>query len=257
MRNKYSNVLRKILTTLKSSEGCSLEDLIHTLPREYHSLDIDPHYLVLESISTLVRWGLAEAYTNGKLLSNDKILKFNRWEWPKNLSFYVAKTALEIEDTLDVTLDAIQTTIFGESEKSFIYDWLDIFVLMPFSDEMRPIYEDHIKGITKHLGLHVARSDDFFTNGSIMADIWSAINHTSIVIADCTGRNPNVFYEIGLAHAIGRSTILITQSIEDIPFDLRHLRVIVYDFTPRGMKQFEKTLENSIKILLSKHLVTN
>jgi hypothetical protein len=45
-----------------------------------------------------------------------------------------------------------------------------------------------------------------------------------VVICDCTGRNPNVFYEIGIAHTLGREVILITQNPEDIPFDLRHLR---------------------------------
>lgn len=252
MRRTYADALRKMLTTLKSSEGCSLEDLIHTLPREYRSLDISPAYLVLESITALVRWGLAEAYVGGKLLSPDEMEKFSRWDWPKNLSFYVAKTTLEIEETFGVTLDAIQTTIFGEPARYFEYEWIDVFVLMPFAEELRPVYEDHIKGVTKRLKLEVARSDDFFTNGSIMADIWSAINHAALVIADCTGRNPNVFYEIGLAHAIGKSTVLITQSIDDIPFDLRHLRTIIYQFNPRGMKQFEKTLEKTIKALISK-----
>jgi hypothetical protein len=80
-----------------------------------------------------------------------------------------------------------------------------------------------------------------------MRDIWSAIHAARIVVADCTGRNPNVFYEIGLAHAIGRYTILISQSIDDVPFDLRHLRIILYEYTPRGMEKFEKALIETMK----------
>jgi hypothetical protein len=79
-----------------------------------------------------------------------------------------------------------------------------------------------------------------------MGDVWSAINAAKVIVADCTGRNPNVMYEIGLAHAIGRHTILISQSIDDVPFDLRHLRVIVYDYTPRGMREFEMKLAETI-----------
>ena len=80
-----------------------------------------------------------------------------------------------------------------------------------------------------------------------MKDVWSAIHAAQVIVADCTGRNPNVFYEIGLAHAIGRHTVLISQSIDDIPFDLRHLRIIAYEYTPRGMKAFANTLVETIK----------
>jgi hypothetical protein len=56
----------------------------------------------------------------------------------------------------------------------------------------------------------------------------SLIDRSRVVIADCTGRNPNVFYEIGIAHTLGREVILITQNNADIPFDLRHLRYVQY-----------------------------
>jgi hypothetical protein len=96
--------------------------------------------------------------------------------------------------------------------------------------------------------LSIDRADNFFTNGQIIVEIWSAINHARVILADCTGRNAYVFYEIGIAHTLGKETILITQSIEDIPFDLRHLRFITYEYTPPGMAQFEialrKTLDN-------------
>jgi hypothetical protein len=55
-----------------------------------------------------------------------------------------------------------------------------------------------------------------------------------------------VFYEIGLAHAIGKETILILRSLADVPFDLRHLRFIVYKYTPPGMKAFETALVNAV-----------
>ena len=80
-----------------------------------------------------------------------------------------------------------------------------------------------------------------------MSDIWNAIYDARLIIADCTNRNPNVFYEIGVAHAIGQKVILITQNKDDVPFDLRHLRFIDYEYTPRGMREFESRLKQTIQ----------
>ncbi len=126
----------------------------------------------------------------------------------------------------------------------------DVFVLMPFAEELKPIYEEHIKCVTERLGLSVARSDDFFTSEHIMDELWTAMVNAKLVIADCTDRNPNVFYEIGLGHAIGKPTILITQQDSDVPFDLRHRRYIPYTYTPHGMKEFEERLASTIKAAL-------
>ncbi len=123
----------------------------------------------------------------------------------------------------------------------------DIFVLMPFSQDLEPVYRDHITKVAQLLYQKIVRADDFFTTQSIMADIWNAICDSRLIIADCTSRNPNVFYEIGLAHTIGKRVILITQNKDDVPFDLRHLRFIHYEYTPRGMTEFEKRLTETIK----------
>jgi nucleoside 2-deoxyribosyltransferase len=117
---------------------------------------------------------------------------------------------------------------------------------MPFERKFQPLYEDHIKTVAKELAMSVARGDDFFTTQAIIGEVWSAIAQSKIVIADCTDRNPNVFYEIGIAHAIGKPVILITQNVEDIPFDLRHLRHIKYEYTPRGVKEFERRLKTTL-----------
>jgi hypothetical protein len=241
-----TEALRGMLTTLKSRAGTSLGDLVHALPDAYLHMDYKPEYLVLDTLTTLVRWGLAEAYLHDRLLTADDLTQFDRWQSPKDLSFYIAKTAVEIEAALGVALDAAPNTMFGESHLRHTVTSLDIFVLMPFSSDLRHVYEEHIRTFCDRLGLTVARADDFFTVGSIMSDIWHAINHASLIVADCTGRNPNVFYEIGLAHARGKATILIAQNIDDIPFDLRHLRVITYDVTPSGLSILEGALEEVI-----------
>jgi hypothetical protein len=126
----------------------------------------------------------------------------------------------------------------------------DVFVLMPFADELRPVYEDHIVQACKAANLSCQRADDFFKTGRIIDDVWSAIYQSNWIIADCTGRNPNVFYELGLAHTIGKRVILITQNEEDIPFDIGHIRYLKYEYTPRGMQQFEKRVT---EILVNDH----
>jgi hypothetical protein len=97
------------------------------------------------------------------------------------------------------------------------------------------------------MGLSIKRGDDFFGAEAVMGDIWSAILHAKVVVAECTGRNPNVFYEIGLAHAVGTPVILVTQKAQDVPSDLRAIRYIKYQYTPRGMQAFEKALAATIE----------
>jgi hypothetical protein len=142
----------------------------------------------------------------------------------------------------------VLTPIFGKPSK--FLSPTDVFVLMPFLTTLKPVYDDHIIKVAKELGLTVTRADDFFTTRSVMRDIWEAICASKIIIADCTGRNPNVFYEIGLSHVVGKPVVLITQNSEDVPFDLRHLRYILYEFTPRGMETFEAVLTKTLAEVL-------
>lgn len=125
------------------------------------------------------------------------------------------------------------------------------FILMPFSKDVEPIYSDHIKPIVESESLSCQRADEIDGTNLITYDIWEKINRARLLIADLTGKNPNVFYEIGLAHAIGKEVILITQSMDDVPFDLKALRCIVYEFTPRGMKQLEDKLVKTIRKIMS------
>ena len=123
----------------------------------------------------------------------------------------------------------------------------EVFVVMPFAHEVKTVYEDHVKAVTQRLGLTAVRADDFFAANSIISDVWNAINQAQILIADCTGRNPNVFYELGIAHTLGKPVILIAQSVDDIPFDIRHIRIILYNFTPQGMRDFESAMAATLE----------
>lgn len=110
----------------------------------------------------------------------------------------------------------------------------ECFVLMPFSSPRRnEIYEHYIKKpLEDELGITCKRADDMYESKSIMGDVWHSINHASLVIADLSDRNPNVFYELGLAHVVGKPVILVAEREEDIPFDLRPIRTILYGNQP-------------------------
>jgi hypothetical protein len=134
---------------------------------------------------------------------------------------------------------------FEESRRTGAFP--EVFVVMPFRQDLRAVYDDHIRVAVERAGLTCARADDLFGTESIIREIWSLISQAAVVIADCTGRNPNVFYEIGIAHTVGIPVILVTQSIEDVPFDLRHERVIVYAYTPPGVKALEHALGQALE----------
>lgn len=125
------------------------------------------------------------------------------------------------------------------------------FVLMPFRAEYDEIYQDIIKPLLEEMGYHCLRADEIYGSRAIVQDIWEHIQISGLIIADMTDRNPNVFYELGLSHACGKNVILITQSIEDVPFDLRHLRCVVYKQTLRGLIELKEKLKKTISQDLS------
>lgn len=103
-----------------------------------------------------------------------------------------------------------------------------IFTLMPFEKSFDDIYALGIKAACKELEVYCERIDEQIFTESILDRIYNQINKADIIIADMTGRNPNVFYETGFAHALSKKVILLTQNVEDIPFDLKHYSHIIY-----------------------------
>jgi nucleoside 2-deoxyribosyltransferase len=124
---------------------------------------------------------------------------------------------------------------------------------MPFADckNLPEVWEDVIR--TNIFGesalqkwYRCMRADDIYDNTSIIDDIVRLISEADIIIADLTTRNPNVMYELGYAHALGKECIPITQSMGDVPFDLRHRRVIPYQTSRRGLEELEDKLINTL-----------
>ena len=103
------------------------------------------------------------------------------------------------------------------------------FVIMPFGGWFDNYFENIYSPAILNADLIPKRADNIFRPGSIMKDIWELTKDAKILLADLTTRNPNVLYELGLAHAITKPVILISEDEKDIPFDLKPLRVIIYD----------------------------
>jgi hypothetical protein len=105
------------------------------------------------------------------------------------------------------------------------------FVLMPFDPTFDPVWEILQEVVeSEPFSLRCLRADEISRPGYIMEDVLEYIARANIILADLTGRNPNVFYELGIAHTAKPSSrvFLLSQSIEYIPFDLRHLRFLIY-----------------------------
>lgn len=124
------------------------------------------------------------------------------------------------------------------------------FVLMPFQKKLTEIYERYVKkAIIEECKMDCQRADDVYQSSQIMRDICQKIASSELIIADMTHRNPNVFYELGLAHAIGKKVILISQSLDDIPSDLRPVRTIIYEDSPHGYEILSETLVRFVKAM--------
>lgn len=103
------------------------------------------------------------------------------------------------------------------------------FVVMPFDALFQTQYERVIRPAVEEMGLRCIRGDEIYSKPQIMSDIWKSIRKSRLIIAELTTRNANVFYEVGLAHAIGKPIILLTRNEDDVPFDLKSLRYRFYN----------------------------
>lgn len=126
------------------------------------------------------------------------------------------------------------------------------FVMQPFAAPLGEYYEKIYKPAIEKAGLKPVRADtDIFGTGKIIDQIWRGINDAKVLVAELTSRNPNVFYELGLAHALKKPVVLISSNEEDVPFDLQHIRVIYYDVNDPfwGSKLLDKVAENIISAI--------
>ena len=115
---------------------------------------------------------------------------------------------------------------------------------MPFDAEFDDVYRLGIKDACVSAGAYFERVDEQIFDERILDRIYNQIAKADFIVADMTGRNPNVFYEVGYAHALGKRTILLTKEAADIPFDLKHFPHIVYG---NSIVKLRETLQTRIK----------
>jgi hypothetical protein len=121
------------------------------------------------------------------------------------------------------------------------------FVIMPFREELNEVYEYGIKPAVIESGYRCIRADESIGIGNITRVIIEHILQADVIVADLTGHNPNVFYELGVAHSVGNKTIMITQDIESIPFDISPYHIISYELTFKGAQRLREQLLKEIR----------
>lgn len=157
----------------------------------------------------------------------------------------------------DINLFEILLTRFrpaGREQKVFrlpttqAVDRLQLSAMMPFQG-FDAVYQA-IKDAAEENGMRCDRADTVWATPAIIDDVANLIDRSGIVVIDCTGKNPNVYYELGLAHAWGKEVIMITQNSNDIPFDIQHLRHIRYLHNGEGLDNLRTQLAERIRALL-------
>lgn len=121
-----------------------------------------------------------------------------------------------------------------------------VAVMMPFDEVLLPVYQT-IQNACVDVHFRALRADDIWENSTIIQDIFSLIFRSSIVICDFTGKNPNVMYETGIAHTLGKLVIPISQSIDDVPFDIGHHRVLTYCPNTKGLQSLTSSLADKLR----------
>ncbi len=126
------------------------------------------------------------------------------------------------------------------------------FVIMPFSEPYDSLYRDVIKPIADRCGFDINRIDEVRGPGIILNDIQQQIERAHVVVAEISTTNPNVFYELGYAHALEKPAVLLVQSdkLNQLPFDIRGYRAIPYDDSISGKRIVERNLEQNLNAVM-------
>jgi hypothetical protein len=174
-------------------------------------------------------------------------------EDPKNLDtieHYVALNWPELATNVSSEVTAAKTIVFSPTVFSVPDCGVDrklVSVMMPFEEAFSPVYQE-IEVAAADSSL---RADNIWNNSVVIQDIFALIYESFIVVCDFTGRNPNVFYEAGIAHTLGKHVVPITQSADDIPFDLRHHRYLKYLNNSEGRSLLRAKLGERLATLAS------
>lgn len=120
-----------------------------------------------------------------------------------------------------------------------------VSAMMPFGADFANVYRA-IQSAADRAGFQCQRADDIWENSAIIQDVFSLIYRSAVVVVDLSGQNPNVMYEAGIAHTLGRPVIPIANSVEKLPFDLAHHRTLGYLPNGEGLAELTQRLERRL-----------
>src|SRR5208282_4904856 len=216
---------------------------------------------LLKAFRNVPDFGAVEAFYKGKKIPEDEFFEntlIRQFEIPRdrvktfikvfleNLNYLKAfrVTDSKEEPQTEVPQRVVDVTLTTSEKRDVgVREFLDTcFVMMPFGEWYDVYYKEIYVPAIKEAGYEPVRADELFSSGSVVEQIWEQIDKAKVLLADLTGKNPNVFYELGLAHANRKPVIFTSGVLDDVPFDLRHLRVIIYEVREPNWNQKLKSL---------------
>lgn len=168
---------------------------------------------------------------------NDVKKFLDRWYPDQNITYISAKPA-ERKITFSPSVFSIPD---GDVENDLVA------VMMPFAG-FDGVYQS-IKNACNNSGFRCLRADDIWDNSSIIQDIFSLIYRAKIIIVDFSGKNPNVMYETGIAHTLGKVVVPLAQVVNDIPSDMVHHRALIYLKNGEGLQALETELAKKLRTI--------
>ena len=178
-------------------------------------------------------------YSTTEKMASDK----DRWEDVNHMLFEAARKSVhDAEKSENQYLDSLSI-----HKPSIEVDHNKAFLLAPIN----PRFERQvnvIKTACDDIGINCETADEEFISGPILSVIVQKMLSANLVIAVIDGRNPNVFYELGLAHAFGKTVVMVSGGLEDIPFDIQSQRMVIVDWdNPASVEKIRKSLAESMR----------
>ncbi len=171
--------------------------------------------------------------SNCQLLVNNVIICEAKNFLPKSMPVYFRITSSDTVTVYDIKITEVKPRLF---------------VVMQFSEKYNKLYNEVINPISEELGFECIRADEFHTSTPILKDIINSIVESTAIVAEITPDNPNVFYEIGYAHAINKPTILLCDNKrEKLPFDISGFRTLFYEDSISGKSKIENSLRKYLE----------
>lgn len=184
----------------------------------------------------------------------------NRW-LRTTIKVFGSNISLSVEDVIvataqvQVQINHVQLGLFLEGNAHIKVKNISIeaenpraFIVMQFKEPFNTLYAEVIRPVCESFGYEVVRADDIYTSGLIIKEITQSIQEASVIVADITAESPNVYYEVGYAHALNKPTILLSDKTQErLPFDVSGFRTLFYEDSIGGKRKVEDLLKKHLQ----------